>query len=305
MKLNWTEFNELCDVLGEKIEASFGGTLQGKRIYGVPTGGSFVALNLANSFKAKLVDSFEVCDILVDDIVDSGKTISQIKLFSKAKKYALFVREGKESLVDGYVGVLPSQKDWVEFPYEKAYGGEEIITRLLQFLGEDVDREGLRDTPKRVLSFLESYKATGDRLEGLTFFENKEHYDQMIVVSNLDFYSFCEHHLLPFFGKVHIGYIPTPEGKLLGLSKFGRVVDFFSKRLQLQERMTQQIADFLTEKLCCLGLGVVVEATHLCMAMRGIKQQRHITVTSAVKGVFLDDTKKAREEFFKAIGRSL
>ncbi|ADY73678.1 GTP cyclohydrolase 1 [Desulfurobacterium thermolithotrophum DSM 11699] len=160
---------------------------------------------------------------------------------------------------------------------------EKAVREILIAIGEDPDREGLKDTPKRVAKMYEEILAGyNDSAENhLVLFTEK--YDEMIIVRDIPIYSLCEHHMLPFFGKAHVAYIPG-EDKVTGLSKLARIVDVYAKRLQLQERMTEQIADAIMEKLGAKGVMVVVEAQHLCMIMRGVKKPGSYTVTSAVKG---------------------
>jgi GTP cyclohydrolase I len=177
---------------------------------------------------------------------------------------------------------------------------QELIKRLLTELGEDPDREGLVKTPRRVdkaLRFLTSgYSADIDEmLNGALFSVD---YSEMVIVRDIDFYSMCEHHLLPFFGKCHVAYIPN--GKVIGLSKIPRLVDIFARRLQLQERMTNQIAHTILEKIQPLGVAVVVEGTHLCMAMRGVEKQNSYTITSAMLGAFRDQ-QRTRMEFLELL----
>lgn len=178
---------------------------------------------------------------------------------------------------------------------------EKFIVDLLKELGEDPNREGLLRTPKRVAKAYEflttGYKINIKRLLNDAIFNEK--YDEMVLVKNIDFYSLCEHHLLPFYGKVHVAYIP--DGKIVGLSKIPRIVDMFSRRLQLQERMTQQIADTIEEFLQPKGVAVVAEAFHMCMMMRGVEKQNSSATTSAVHGVFKDDI-RTRTEFLELIG---
>jgi len=176
------------------------------------------------------------------------------------------------------------------------------VTALITGLGEDVEREGLAKTPQRVersLRFLTSGYRTdvADTINGALFAAESS---EMVVLKAIEFYSLCEHHLLPFFGTVAIGYIPGE--KILGLSKFARVVDVFARRMQVQERMTAQIADALVEVLQPQGLAVVTEASHLCMMMRGVEKQGSATVTSAMRGVFRADA-RTRQEFMQAIGK--
>ena len=173
---------------------------------------------------------------------------------------------------------------------------------MLAELGEDPSREGLLDTPKRVekaLAFLTSgYAADVDATLNNALFSVD--YNEMVIVRDIDFYSLCEHHLLPFFGKCHVAYIP--QGRVLGLSKIPRLVDIFARRLQIQERLTNQIAETLREKVDPLGVSVVMEATHLCMAMRGVEKQNSVATTSAMLGVFREDA-RTRMEFLELIKR--
>ena len=164
-----------------------------------------------------------------------------------------------------------------------------LIEDLLRELGEDPRREGLEKTPERVaemLGFLTSGygRDLEDVLNGAVFTEDK--YDEMVVVKDIDFYSLCEHHLLPFFGKAHLAYLP--DRKILGLSKLARLVEMFSRRLQVQERLTTQIAQAIQDALSPKGVGVVIEAVHLCMLMRGVEKQNSKAVTSAMLGAFRD-----------------
>ena len=177
---------------------------------------------------------------------------------------------------------------------------QDTIRNLLILIGEKTSREGLLNTPKRVA---ESYERlfggyTQDPKDILTTFSS-EGFDELITLTNIDFYSMCEHHMLPFFGKAHIGYIPTD--KIVGISKLARIVDIYARRLQNQERITQQICDAITKALNPTGVIVVLEAQHLCMRMRGVEQQNSIMKTSKITGVFADDNKVVRQEFFSLL----
>ena len=177
---------------------------------------------------------------------------------------------------------------------------QDLVRRLLTELGEDPEREGLARTPQRVekaLRFLTSgYSANIDEVLNDALFTVD--YNEMVIVKDIDFYSLCEHHLLPFFGKCHIAYIPST--RVIGLSKIPRLVDVFSRRLQIQERLTNQIADTIREKIGPLGVAVVVEATHLCMSMRGVEKQNSFAVTSAMVGAFRANA-RTRMEFLELI----
>ncbi|MCL6494469.1 MAG: GTP cyclohydrolase I FolE [Ignavibacterium sp.] len=178
---------------------------------------------------------------------------------------------------------------------------EANIRNILIEIGEDPNREGLLSTPKRVVEAYEfltaGYQKDIEQVLNNAIFTEK--YDEMVLVKNIDFYSMCEHHMLPFYGKVHIAYIPN--GKIVGLSKIPRIVEVFARRLQVQERMTQQIADTLEKYLQPVGVAVVSEAYHMCMMMRGVEKQNSSATTSAMHGVFKDD-EKTRNEFLNLIG---
>jgi GTP cyclohydrolase I len=177
----------------------------------------------------------------------------------------------------------------------------ELVRQILIELGEDPEREGLLRTPKRVdraLHFLTAgYHQDIEQILNGALFEEK--YNEMVIVKDIDFYSLCEHHLLPFYGKCHVAYIPN--GKVVGLSKIPRIVDVFARRLQLQERLTTQIAKALMKALQPDGVAVVTEARHLCMMMRGVQKQNTVVTNSALLGVFHDD-RACREEFMQLIG---
>lgn len=177
---------------------------------------------------------------------------------------------------------------------------EGLMTQLLVELGEDPDRNGLLNTPKRVAKAMrfmtQGYRQDIDHLLNGALFPIE--YDEMVIVKDIDFFSMCEHHLLPFFGKCHVGYLPNK--KVVGLSKIPRVVDAFSRRLQVQERLTLQIAETLKKKLNAHGVAVVMEARHLCMMMRGVEKQNTVAVSSSMLGVFRTQ-QQTREEFLKLI----
>jgi GTP cyclohydrolase I len=172
------------------------------------------------------------------------------------------------------------------------------VREILSSLGEEPGREGLLKTPERVEASLrwltQGYWMTVDEVVGDAVFEEK--HQSMIMVRDIELYSLCEHHLLPFFGRAHVAYIP--DGKILGLSKVARIVDVFARRLQVQERLTDEIADAVMNILKPTGVGVVIEAAHFCMMMRGVEKQNSRTVTSALRGIFRDDS-KTRDEFLR------
>ena len=209
---------------------------------------------------------------------------------------------------DGNTNDMDVSGPAIILPLEPKYGRvamdtrEALVRELLRTIaGEDYTREGLEDTPKRVTKMYEEifggYSQDPKSILSATF-EDPSH-QEMVVVKDIPFYSHCEHHMVPFFGHAHIAYIPS--GRVVGLSKLARLTDCFAKRLQIQERLTSQIADAINEELSPLGVAVVIQAEHLCMAMRGVKKPGSNTVTSALRGVFRDDTNNARAEFMSLL----
>jgi GTP cyclohydrolase I len=179
---------------------------------------------------------------------------------------------------------------------------EAAVRTLLEEIGEDPARQGLADTPRRVRAMYaeltEGYRTDPDELINGACFDVD--YDEMVVVRDIEFYSLCEHHLLPFIGQAHVGYLP--RGRVIGLSKIPRIVDMYAHRLQVQERMTQQVASFLMERLEPKGVACVIEASHMCTVMRGVRKQQARMVTSAMLGTFRRDA-RTRSEFLTLIGR--
>jgi len=183
---------------------------------------------------------------------------------------------------------------------EQIESTRQLISRLLENIGENPDREGLRETPRRVAAawdyFSHGYDLELDDIINEALFDVE--YNEMITIKDIDFFSMCEHHLLPFFGRAHVAYIP--KEKVVGLSKIPRIVEMFARRLQVQERMTQQIADTIDNVLQPRGIGVVLEGRHMCMQMRGIEKQNSYATTSAMLGVFKED-QRTRDEFLTLI----
>lgn len=285
------------------------------RVYGVPRGGLIPAYMLVDSLRKQshnamallrpwantrfeVVDSLAKADVVIDDIVDSGTTRERI--------LAKLAEKGKEDVP--FVSLYEATEDspWYVFPWEVGLSGEDdsaddIVIRLLQYIGEDPSRGGLLETPKRVLKAWNHWASgyTQNPAEILKTFEDGAS-DEMVIVRDIEFYSQCEHHMAPFFGKAHIAYIPN--GKIVGLSKLARLTDCFARRLQVQERLTTQIADAILEHLDAKGVAVVVEARHMCMMSRGVQKQASSTVTSALRGVYKDDP-AARAEVLSLINR--
>ena len=177
---------------------------------------------------------------------------------------------------------------------------EEYYKNLLKYIGEDVNRQGLKDTPVRAAKAFEfltkGYKEDVNQIVNGALFQSDT--DEMIIVKDIELYSLCEHHLLPFFGKCHVGYLP--KGKIIGLSKIARIVDVFARRLQVQENLTKQIAEAILKHTGALGVGVVIEAKHLCMMMRGVEKQNSVMTTSCMLGAFRKEN-STRSEFLSLI----
>jgi len=272
----------------------------GFRVYGVPRGGTEVA-RLCGKASNKLmeVEHASEADFIVDDIVDSGATRDRYRQrFPKAPFLAL----------TDYLDPPHVHGQWIVFPWEVTEDGEDrsaddIVVRLLQYIGEDPKREGLVGTPQRVLKAWKEltvgYGQDPAAILSRDFAADK--YDEIIACPFIEFFSCCEHHLLPFFGVAHVAYLPSAEKpRIVGLSKMARLVDCFARRLQIQEQMTIQIADAMEEHLDPKGVAVIIQAKHLCMACRGVSKRESVMVTSAMRGVFRDND-PARSELFKLI----
>ena len=252
--------------------------LKGSCVYGVPKNGTIIASLLAPVIGFQQTFTPESSQIIIDDLVDSGATRERYE---------------KRFPTKPFVALFKSRKDqWLEFPWENEEApAQDGIVRLLQYLNVDVKAEGTRETPKRMLKFYTEFLAP--KVFNLTTFSS-EKYDEMVTVGNIPFYSLCEHHLLPFFGKVKVSYIP--KDKIIGLSKIPRVVAMCSGRLQNQERLTSQIADYLNENIDPQGVAVMVKGRHMCMEMRGIKCAGSVTTTTKLVGKYKEDG-KCRGEF--------
>lgn len=252
-------------------------------VYGIPRGGCVPAVMVAGLLGLPIVDAPDENTLIVDDLVDSGKTAEQ---FDPDQFDALF-RKPASPLA--YAPQAIVHDGWLVFPWEAdSSGPEDAIVRIIEHIGEDPTREGLVDTPKRVVkAFREMTSGYAiDPLKDLavTFDEDV---DQMVVLSNIHFDSLCEHHMLPFSGVATVGYIPN--GRIVGLSKLARVVEAFSRRLQVQERLTDQIADAIVEALDPKGVGVVISGHHSCMSLRGIRKAGGMMTTSALRGKMKSD----------------
>jgi GTP cyclohydrolase I len=267
------------------------------RAYAIPRGGipALYAVIAAVNFThldIRIALTPEEADIFIDDIIDSGATMQRYcDLYPGKPFYAL---------IDKTDPVQKEAYNWVVFPWEgesETSGIEDNIRRLLQHVGEDASRGGLLETPRRVAKAWNHWTSgySKDPAQILKVFEDgADGCDEMVIVRDIPIYSKCEHHLADIFGTATVAYIPN--GKIVGLSKISRLVDMFARRLQVQERLTNQIANALDEHLQPLGVGVIIRARHLCMESRGICQQGHHTITSALRGA-LKTNESARSEF--------
>lgn len=274
--------NRLCKEIKEEQDLS-----KHKRIYGIPRGGCLVAQFVADKMGLEVTEQPSPKDtIIVDDLIDSGKTI---KPFQKEGYPCYVLYDKRES----------KNKMWIEFFYEKTKQDEEdLIIRQLEMIGEDPNREGLKKTPKRVINSFKFLTQGYNQDVSPLFTKFTEKYDELVIVKDIEVYSLCEHHMIPFYGKCHIGYIPN--GKVVGLSKLARLVDVFSRRLQVQERLTKQIADSINKNLQPKGVAVVMECCHMCMMMRGVQKQNCSTITSSMLGI-MRHKPEARQEFLNLI----
>ena len=257
----------------------------GAVVYGVPRGGMIAAGFVSH---AAITHDPNKATVILDDIVDSGRTRDEY-----ATKYpglpfvALVEKTGEDS---GF--------GWVVFPWERETGPEDAVVRILEYIGEDPRREGIVETPGRVVrSWDELYRGYHqDPAEILSKVFQTSDYDELIILKDIDFFSMCEHHILPFFGKAKVGYIPNQTGKIVGISKLARLVECFARRLQIQERMTCQIANALQQAINPIGVGVVIEAQHLCMKARGVAKPNSVMITSCLLGA-IREKPEARQEF--------
>ncbi len=285
--IDYAMLDMLAEASASEIATHFDGLRQDLNVYPVPRAGVPATLALfSTKLSLKLVDKPELADFIFDDLIDSGETMRR---YDKP----FFALIDKRS--------WPYGDDWVVWPWEgDAAGGiEDNVRRLLQYVGEDPTRGGLEETPARVAKAWEFWcKGYDTDVAALfkTFEDGAEGCDEMVMVKDIPFYTHCEHHMAPFFGTATIAYLPNK--KIVGLSKLNRVLDAYARRLQVQERLTAQVADAIMEHLEPLGCGVVIKARHLCMESRGVCQQGHHTVTSALRGVFKKEA-AARSEFLQ------
>lgn len=262
-----------------------------KTLYGVPNGGMI----LSGFYHGMKTHNPKEATIILDDIEDSGRTR---KFYEEKYPNIPFITLFN---INDY-----PKGSWLVFPWEVDHPGigdesiQQNITRVIQYIGEDPLREGLKETPNRVIkSYKELFSGYNKNPKDLFTVFDELGCDTMVVLKEIEFWSMCEHHMLPFYGKAHVAYIPS-GGKIVGISKLARLVDLYARRMQVQERIGNQVTDALMEHLKPLGAACVIEASHMCMQMRGVGKQNSIMTTSSLAGVFKTDS-AVRSEFMNLI----
>ncbi len=294
--LTWADMRTLARETAERLRRNYTGQTS-LYAYAIPRGGLPAALLVQGALVGSglvldLCETPEDADIFIDDIIDSGATRAKYSHGHKRPFVALVDKLGMDAKWTG---------KWVVFPWERMTqdsGPEQNIVRILEYLGEDANRDGLKETPARVVrSYQELYSGyKQDPKDVIKCFEDP--YDELVLLKDIQFSSVCEHHMLPFMGMAHIGYIP--DGRIVGISKLARVLEIYSRRLQVQERLTVQVTDALDAYLKPKGSACIVEASHSCISCRGINKQQSKMVTSSLTGVFRHDA-RARTELLQLI----
>jgi len=290
-RLSWGDIEYRADTIVNRMRH-----LSVIRAYPIPRGGIPAALavksrwyHCGSEYPFIIVEDPKDATVYIDDIVDSGATRAQ---YHDKPFFALVDKTDADS-----------ELGWVEFPWERMageVGPEENIRRLIEYLGDDPKREGLLETPLRVMrSYDELFAGYKQNPQDVIKVFKEGACDEMVVIRNVEFTSVCEHHMLPFVGTAHIAYVPNE--KVIGVSKLARLLDIFARRLQIQERICQQVTGALDEFLEPRGSACVLVAKHLCMSSRGVAKQHSEMVTSSLSGVFRDEGNAARSEFFSMI----
>jgi GTP cyclohydrolase I len=283
LEIEWTELaNRVAEVDSPNL-----------KVYGVPKGGMILSLLFTKAIK---VFKPQDANLIVDDLIDSGQTRDHYaERFPQTLFWAAFDKQGKD---------LSYSDTWLVFPWERDHpAGEDTvqanITRIIQYIGEDPNRAGIEETPDRVVKSYSEIFAGYHQNPADVFKVFEQQYDEVVLLKDIEFFSTCEHHMLPFVGKAHIAYIPNGS-KVIGISKLARLLDIFAKRMQIQERIGQQVTSALNEYLQPLGAACIIESRHFCMCMRGVNKQNSMMVTSSLTGAFRDDP-AARQELLSLI----
>lgn len=292
--LSWKDVTQLA--LNIRAAVTHNTMLTDYIVFGIPRGGIYPAMMIAGLLLhenyVSITDDPARANIFIDDIIDSGETKRRYeKQFPNVPFYALINKRDEKW-----------NGKWISFPWERMSnddGPVENVRRLIEYIGDDPNREGLRETPQRVIRSYETifggYKQQAEDI--IKIFEDGA-CDELVILKDIYFYSTCEHHLLPFSGKAHIGYIP--DKRVIGISKLARILEMYTRRLQIQERIGQQVTETLMTLLKPKGAACVLEATHGCMTCRGVQKQGSVMVTSSLRGVFLDQV-QTRNEFLSMI----
>lgn len=310
--MTYEQYNEAIDKLIESIKNYKDWDIRFDSVMPVPRGGYYPAIRVAQALGLRIVNEpNSVHTIIIDDLADSGATLLKLR-----KKYGsantvfgvvYYNTEHSKIVPNFYGGTKPL--GWINFPDEHDNGIEDHIRRIFQHIGEDPDRIGLKGTPDRIVKMWKEIFRGYDpsRKPKITTFPNGEDglvYDNMVIDEG-NYYSECEHHMMPFFGHYWFAYIPNPKGRILGISKVGRVVDYCAAKLQVQERLNREIVDMLTEALGTenppLGMALVMRGTHLCKSMRGVKKEGIMT-SSYLTGAFKNDA-QLRNEFMSIVNK--
>lgn len=278
------EVQERCFDISKRLPAN-------ATFYGVPRGGIPPAYLLSGLTDGFVTNTPSKADYIIDDLIDSGSTQKRYaKLYPDTPFIALFEKT--------------DPMEWLVFPWEVTDSGhdtsaEDIPSRFLEFIGEDLNRDGLKETPKRMIkAWKEIFSGYEQNPSDVIKTFESDGYDQIVLLRDIELYSMCEHHALPFVGRAHVAYIPG--GKVIGISKLARLIDIFSKRLQIQERIGDQVTSILMNELNAQGAACIIEADHFCIRMRGVGKQHSTMVTSSMKGVFLTKP-EARSELLSLI----
>jgi len=300
MIYNASDFQKDVDCLVTQIKES---KIAFTGIYGIPKGGVPLAIALSNKLDIPLVNclnGLQPLVLVVDDLIDTGRTLYEY--VNGGFHTAVLHRKPHSPIYDKNFCAELISNEWVDYFWEDNSGNanaQEIPTRLLEYIGEDPTREGLVETPKRFIKAWDKLtEGYSQKVEDIIKVFDGNGYNQIVLLKDIELYSMCEHHLLPFWGKAHVAYIPGK--KVLGISKLARLIELYSRRLQIQERLGDQVVKALMDHVQPKGAACIIEAAHLCMRMRGVQKQNSVMVTSSLDGVFMKDI-KAREELMRLI----
>ncbi len=301
VKVDWDSVDvHAANVASQIVKWHESNRIRGFHLYGVPRGGIFAAQAVKYAFGTRaccsvfIVEEAEQADVIVDDIIDSTKTALRYLEKYPDKPFLALINKGTDNRY---------RNQWVSFPWERmteeTAGVEDNVRRLIEYIGDDPKREGLIETPKRVIrsydTLFAGYKQNPEDV--IKTFEDGS-CDEMVLLKDIPMTSCCEHHILPFSGKAHIAYIP--DKRVIGVSKLARILEIYARRLQIQERIGQQVTECLMTHLKPKGAACVLECVHTCMTCRGVQKSGATMVTSSLRGIFLENA-QTRSEFMSMI----